>query len=130
MSYYFTTELDCTYEEAIEKATEVLKSHGLGILTQIDVHEKFKEKLGLEFRRYKILGACSPKHAYKAISHEDKIGAMLPCNVVIQEHEPNRIEVTAIDPIASMQAVQNADLGEVAKEVQGMMRAVIEDLKK
>jgi len=130
MSYYFTTELNCSYEEAIEKATVVLKSHGFGVLTQIDVHEKFKEKLGIEFRRYKILGACSPKHAYKALSHEDKIGTMLPCNVVVQEHGPNHIEVTGIDPIASMQAVENAQLGELAMEVRGMMQAVIEDLKK
>lgn len=129
MSYYFTKELTCSYEAAIERVTAILKQHGFGVLTQIDVHEKFKEKLGVDFRRYKILGACSPRHAHMALSHEDKIGTMLPCNVIVQEHAPDRIEVSAIDPVASMQAVQNAQLGGVAIEVQGLMRTVIEELK-
>ena len=128
MSYYYTKDLDCSYEDAIERVTELLKKYGFGVLTQIDVHEKFKEKLDVDFRRYKILGACSPRHAYQALSHEDKIGTMLPCNVIVQEHAVNKVEVSAIDPIASMQAVQNPDLAQTAQEVQHLLRAVIMDL--
>jgi len=128
MTYYFSKELDCTFDEAIEKTTDVLKKNGMGVLTTIDIKEKMKEKLDVDFRRYKILGACSPRHAYKALSKEDKIGTMLPCNVIVQEHGPHRIEVAAIDPVASMQAIQNPDLGEIAQEVQGLLRKVIHEL--
>lgn len=128
MSYYFSKELECTFEEAIEKATSVLKANGFGILTTIDIKEKMKEKLNVDFRNYRILGACSPRHAYRALSKEDKIGTMLPCNVIVQELRPGRMEVAAIDPIASMQAVQNPDLGEIAQEVQALLHKVIRDL--
>lgn len=129
MKYTYNVELDCTFEEALERTKAVLKEHGFGVLSEIDVHEKFKEKLNKGFRRYKILGACSPEHAYRALQVEPHIGAMLPCNVVVQEHAPDRIEVSAIDPVASMQAVENPDLGEVATEVQGALGKVIADLQ-
>ena len=128
MSYYTTTELACDYDQAIERTRSVLKDKGFGVLSEIDVHEKFKEKLDRDFRRYKILGACNPAYAYKALQAEDKIGTMLPCNVIVQEHAPDRIEVSAIDPIASMQAVKNPDLQEVAAEVQRMLAEVIKEL--
>ena len=128
MSYYFTTELRCTFEEAIARAEEKLKNNGFGVLTEINVHEKLKEKLDVDFRRYRILGACSPRHAYKALTIENKIGTMLPCNVIVQEHAPNRIEVSAIDPIASMQAVQNPDLADMALEVQALLRKTIREV--
>lgn len=129
MSYYTSVELSCSYESAIEKTREALKEKGFGVLSEIDVHEKFKEKLNKDFRRYKILGACSPSHAYKALQEEDKIGTMLPCNVVVQEHDTDKIEVSAVDPVASMQAIKNPGLGEVAVEVQGLLKSVINSLK-
>ena len=128
MPYTFDTELDCGYEAAIERTKSVLKEHGFGVLSEIDVHEKFKEKLDKEFRRYKSLGACSPSHAYRALQAEKNIGAMLPCNVVVQEHAPNRIGISAIDPVASMQAIENPDLGDVAREVRDALKQVIADL--
>ena len=128
MSYYFTTELRCTFEEAIAKTEEKLKDNGFGVLTEINVHEKLKEKLDVDFRRYRILGACSPRHAYQALTVENKIGTMLPCNVIVQEHAPDRIEVSAIDPIASMQAVQNPDLADMALEVQALLRKTIREI--
>jgi uncharacterized protein (DUF302 family) len=128
MKYTYNVELNCTYEEALEKTKSVLKEHGFGVLSEIDVHEKFKEKLNKGFRRYKILGACSPEHAYRALQVETHIGAMLPCNVVVQEHAPDKIEVSAIDPVASMQAIENPELGEVAQEVQSGLKQVIADL--
>jgi len=128
MNYTFSRTLNCTFDEAIERTTEALKSQKFGVLTTIDMHEKFAEKLGKDFRRYRILGACSPSHAYEALQHEPNIGTMLPCNVVVQEWEPGKIEVSAIDPIASMQAVQNVALGQVATEVQANLKAMIESL--
>ncbi|MEX0325564.1 MAG: DUF302 domain-containing protein [Puniceicoccaceae bacterium] len=128
MSYYFTTELRCTFEEAIARAEEKLKENGFGVLSEINVHEKLKEKLDVDFRRYRILGACSPRHAYRALTEENKIGTMLPCNVIVQEHSPDHIEVSAIDPIASMQAVQNPNLADVAVEVQAMLRKTIREI--
>ena len=128
MSYYSTTTLHAPYEEVVDMTRSVLKKHGFGILSEIDVHEKFKEKLGKDFRRYKILGACSPSHAHEALQCEDKIGTMLPCNVIVQEHGPDRIEVSAIDPVASMRAVENPQLSAVATEVQAMLRETIGEL--
>ena len=105
-----------------------LKKHGFGILTEIDLQEKFREKLNREFRPYRILGACSPSHAYEALQCEDKIGTMLPCNVIVQEHGPDRVEISAVDPVASMRAVENSELSSVATEVQAMLRETIEEL--
>ncbi|MGD8427332.1 MAG: DUF302 domain-containing protein [Balneolaceae bacterium] len=128
MSYYFTTTLDSSFDEAIEKTTEVLKEEGFGILTEIDVKETMKKKLDKDMYNYRILGACNPPMAWEALKAENKIGAMLPCNVIVQEREKGKIEVSAIDPVASMTAVNNKNLGEVAREVQGRLKKVIEKL--
>jgi len=128
MSYHFTKKLDVTYDEAIVRATEELKKEGFGILTEIDVKEALKKKLDVDFRKYKILGACNPSFAYKALQAEDKIGTMLPCNVIVQETDDGKVEVSAIDPIASMQAIENQSLGEIANEVRGKLKKVIDNI--
>ena len=102
MSYYFTKIVDASFDEAVEKVTEELKKEGFGILTEIDVKETLKKKLNVDFRRYKILGACNPPFAYKALTAENKIGTMLPCNVIVQEISGRQVEITAIDPICGM----------------------------
>jgi len=129
MSYYFTTTLETTFDEAIERLTDVLKDEGFGVLTEIDVKATMKKKLDKDLYNYRILGACNPPMAWEAIQAEDKIGTMLPCNVIVQEREKGKIEVSAVDPVASMSSITNEDLGEVAKEVQGRLKKVIEKLK-
>ncbi len=126
MSYYFNKVVDMTFEEAIKKVTEELGKEGFGVLTEIDVKAALKKKINVEFRNYRILGACNPKYAHKALLEEDKIGTMLPCNIVVQEKDDGKIEVAAIDPIASMQAVDNKKLGAIASEIQSKLRQVIE----
>jgi uncharacterized protein (DUF302 family) len=128
MSYYFSKTLGISFEEAIARVTEQLKGEGFGILTEIDVKETLKKKLNVDFRKYRILGACNPPFAHRALQVEDKIGTMLPCNVIVQEISKGQIEVAAIDPIASMQAVENPSLGEVAVEVQRKLKNVINSL--
>lgn len=128
MSYYFSKTIDSSFAEAIEKTTTALQAEGFGIITEIDVKATFKKKLDVDFKNYQILGACSPSHAYKAISAEDKIGTMLPCNVIVQEIEENRCEIAAIDPVESMKAVINESLGPVAMEVQSKLKRVIDAL--
>jgi uncharacterized protein (DUF302 family) len=128
MSYYFAKTLDMPFEAAMEKVTAELKKEGFGILTQIDVQETLKKKLDLDFRKYYILGTCNPPFAHRALQAERMIGLMLPCNVVVQEIEGGETEVSAIDPVASMQAVQNPELTEVAHQVQGMLQKVIKNL--
>ncbi|MDQ1267315.1 MAG: hypothetical protein QG635_2469 [Bacteroidota bacterium] len=128
MSYYFSKILSSGFEEAIEKVTDELKKEGFGILTEIDVAATLKKKLDVDFRKYRILGACNPPFAYKALSAEDKIGTMLPCNVIVQELEDGKVEVAAIDPIASMRAVENPSLGDIAIAVQTKLKAVIDNL--
>jgi len=128
MSYYFSSKVSVSFDEAVEKVKNGLKKEGFGILTDIDVKEALKKKLDVDFRRYRILGACNPSYAYKALQAEDKIGMMLPCNVIVQELDDGTVETAAIDPIASMQAIQNQNLGEVAKQVQAKLKKVIEDL--
>lgn len=128
MDYYFSKILDNSFEEAIDKVTKELKEEGFGILTEIDVKETFKKKLDVDFRKYKILGACNPKLAHQAISSESKIGTMLPCNVIVQETEDGKTEVAAVDPVASMSAVENKELGATAQEVRSRMKTVIERL--
>jgi len=124
--YYFTKLLNSGFNDTIEKVTQILKSEGFGIITEIDVRQTFKNKLDIDFRNYKILGACNPKYAFKAISAEDKIGTMLPCNVIVQEHLDGRVEVSAVDPVSSMQAIQNKELEPIAAEVQSKLKRVIE----
>ena len=128
MSYYFSKTLKVSFDEAIAKVTEALKKDGFGIITEIDVKETLKEKLNVDFRKYRILGACNPPYAYKALQAEDKIGLMLPCNVILQELPGGKVEVAAIDPVASMAAVKNTKLGEVGKEVSAKLKAVIDNL--
>jgi uncharacterized protein (DUF302 family) len=128
MSYYFSKTLNTDFDSVISRVTEELKKEGFGVLTEIDVKETFKKKLDLDFRKYRILGACNPNFAFEAIKSEDKVGTMLPCNVVVQEHEDGKIEVSAIDPIASMMAIKNDSLGEVASSVSDKLRRVIENL--
>ncbi len=128
MKYYFNKSLAITFDEAVSRVTEELKKEGFGILTEIDVKETLKKKLDVDFKKYKILGACNPHFAYQALQKEDKIGTMLPCNVIVQEVEEDKIEVAAIDPMASMQAVQNPNLQTVAEQVQAKLRAVIATL--
>lgn len=127
MSYHFSKTLDLPFDQAVARVTEALKREGFGILTDIDVRATIKSKLGKDFRPYRILGACNPPLAFRALKLEETIGTMLPCNVIVQEHE-NGVEVSAIDPVASMQAVENAGLVEVAKEVQTKLKGVIEGL--
>jgi len=118
VSYHFTKTLNISYERAIVKAKEELKKEGCGIITEIDVKETLKKKLNVNFPKYKILGACNPSFAYEALQVENKIGTMLPCNVIVQEISPNQVEVSAIDPVASMQAIENPRLLEIAEKVQ------------
>ena len=125
MSYYFNKTVSGSFEEVIVKVTDELKKEGFGILTEIDVKETMKKKLDVDFKKYKILGACNPPFAYEALKAEDKIGTMLPCNVIVIEQAPGQIEVAAIDPIASMQAVSNPSLGKVANEVQSKLKKVV-----
>jgi len=126
MSYYFSKVVDLPFEAAINKVTEELKKEGFGILTEIDVKATLKKKLAVDFRNYKILGACNPSFAYKALQAERMIGTMLPCNVIIQSTDDRKTEVTAIDPISSMQAVENQNLTPIATEVQQKLKRIIE----
>lgn len=128
MTYHFTTTVDMPFDQAIDAVTEALGKKGFGVLTTIDVKATLKKKLDAEFRPYTILGACNPEFAYQALQHEDKIGTMLPCNVILQEKEPGRVEVSAVDPVASMQSIENPDLGHVAQEVRQRLREVVEGL--
>ncbi len=128
MSYYFNKTIDQNFEEAIEKVTEELQKEGFGILTEIDVKATLKKKLDVDFRNYKILGACNPGYAHKALQSEKYIGTMLPCNVIVQEAENGTVEVSAVDPIASMQAIENEELGGIANEVRTKLQKVINNL--
>jgi uncharacterized protein (DUF302 family) len=128
MEYYFSKTISLSFDEALIRVTEVLKSEGFGIISEIRMHEKLKEKLGVDFKKYTILGACNPANAYKALQVEDKIGTMLPCNIVVQELSENHIEVAAVNPIASMMAIQNPALIGIAKEVTDKLQVVISRL--
>lgn len=130
MSYYFSKTLHKkSFEEAIEMVTNELKNEGFGVLTEIDVKATLKKKLEVDFKKYIILGACNPHFAHQALLSEDKIGVFLPCNVIIQEHENGEIEVSAVDPIASMMAISNQKLSEISKEVQSKLKHVINNLE-
>lgn len=126
MSYYINrTVKDTDFNQVIHRITNALKEEGFGILTDIDIQATMKKKLDKEMRPYRILGACSPPYAFKALQAEDKIGTMLPCNVIVQELENGEVEVAAVDPIASMQAVQNDDLGETAREIRSKLERAV-----
>ena len=128
MSYYFATTTDLGFDEAIEHVTAALKEEGFGILTEIDVAATFKKKLDVDVPAYRILGACNPHFAYQALQAEDKIGTMLPCNVIVRDAGSGQVEIAAVNPIASMQAVDNEDLGEIAQEVRDRLQKVIDQI--
>lgn len=128
MSYYFSKTVDLTFDDALARTIAALKTEGFGVLTEIDVQTTLKAKLNVEFPRYKILGACNPEFAYQALQVERKIGTMLPCNVIVQESSDGSVEVAAVDPIASMQAIANPQLQTIAESVQGKLKRVIEGL--
>lgn len=128
MAYYLGTTLDLSFDEAIARTREALKGEGFGVITEIDIQATLKAKIGADFRRYTILGACNPSLAYEALQLEDRVGTMLPCNVVVQEVDSGRTEVAAIDPVASMQAIDNPKLHEAAETVRGKLQRVIDSL--
>ena len=128
MSYYISKPIDGPFDAAVDKVKAELKKEGFGVLTEIDVRKTLKEKMNADFRNYRILGACNPPFAYKALLAEDKIGLMLPCNVIVQEIHGGRVEVAAIDPVASMQAVENPALEPVGREVRAKLKKVIDSL--
>jgi len=128
VNYYFTRRLDVPFSEAVARVTEALKKEGFGILTEIDVKATLKKKLNVDFREYRILGACNPPFAYQALQLEDKIGTMMPCNVIVQEREDGGTEVSAVDPVASMSAVDNRKLADVATVIRSRLKTVVENL--
>lgn len=128
MSYHISKKVDYGFDDAIEKVTAELKEEGFGVLTEIDVKATLKKKLDVDFRRYTILGACNPNFAHQALQHESKIGTMLPCNVIVQEQDDGKVEISAVDPMASMQAVENEDLAGIADEVKKRLKKVIESV--
>ncbi|WP_282018896.1 DUF302 domain-containing protein [Salegentibacter mishustinae] len=129
MSYYFNTTLkEKNFDKAIETVTAALKEEGFGVLTEIDVKETLKKKIDVDFKKYRILGACNPEFAHKALKTEDKIGVFLPCNVIVEENDNGEIEVSAVDPLSSMQAAKNDSLEEIATEVQQKLKKIINSL--
>jgi uncharacterized protein (DUF302 family) len=128
MSYYFSKTVNEDFDKAIEHVTEELKKEGFGVLTQIDVQDTLKKKLDVDFKKYRILGACNPTFAYQALQSEDKIGTMLPCNVIVEENLDGNVEVSAVDPVASMASVKNDSLGGVASQVREKLQRVINNL--
>jgi uncharacterized protein (DUF302 family) len=128
MAYYFSKTLPVGFDEAVRRTTEALKQQGFGIITEIDVKETFKKKLGIDFRNYRILGACNPTLAHEALNLEDKIGTMLPCNVVVQDAPDDSTEIAAIDPVASMLAIENPLLKQAAERVRERLEKVIASL--
>ncbi len=128
MSYYFSRTLHTDFDTAVQTVTDALKAKGFGIITQIDLKETFKNKLDKDFRPYRILGACNPNYAFEALQREDKVGTMLPCNVIVQQLDSGAVEVAAINPVASMQAIDNDELKNLAGQVEQMLKTVVEGL--
>lgn len=128
MNYYFSKTLKGNFNDAVEKVKDALKTEQFGVLTEIDIKDTLKKKLDVNFNNYKILGACNPPYAHRALLAENKIGTMLPCNVIVQELESGDIEVSAVNPMASMQAVQNEDLKGIAEEITEKLKSVIDKL--
>ena len=128
MVYYFSTMLTASFADAVTRTVDALKAEGFGVITEIDVQNTLQEKIGVTFRKYRILGACNPKLAHEALELEDKIGTMLPCNVVVQELADGTVEVAAIDPVASMQAIDNPRLKQAAAQVADKLKRVIGQL--
>jgi uncharacterized protein (DUF302 family) len=128
MEYYFSKTLKTTFEDAVKRTTDLLKTEGFGIISEINIQEKLNEKLGISFKKYRILGACNPSYAYKALQAEEKIGTMLPCNVIVIDKENGETEVSAVNPIASMMAINNPALEPIALEVTEKLKRVIDAL--
>jgi uncharacterized protein (DUF302 family) len=128
MSYHFSRVVDLGFDAAIDATKQALQRHGFGVLTEIDVQQTLKKKLDVDFRPYRILGACNPKMAYQALQAEDKIGTMLPCNVIVQVRDDGKTEISAVDPIASMAAIDNTHLGGIAKQVRDMLKRVVDGI--
>ena len=128
MTYYFSKTIEAPFGEAVSRIRDALAARGFGVLTEIDVAATLKAKLGADIPAYVILGACNPAFAHKALQAESKIGTMLPCNVIVRQEANSRVEVAAVDPVASMQAVDNPALGEIAGAVQGMLKSAVEAL--
>ncbi len=128
MTYHFSRTLSLPFDAAVSRTVEGLKKEGFGVLTEIDVQATLKNKLGVDFRKYRILGACNPPFAYEALQAEDKIGTMLPCNVIVQESPGGGVEVSAVDPVASMAAIENPQLAGIAGQVRQKLKQVIEHL--
>jgi uncharacterized protein (DUF302 family) len=128
MDYYFSKTIEGDFENTIQKVTDALQTEGFGIITEIDLKGTLKKKLDVDFYNYKILGACNPTFAYKAVQVEDKVGIMLPCNVIIQEKKPGEIEISAVDPVVSMQSIKNPKLKGLAEEIRLKLKRVIENL--
>jgi uncharacterized protein (DUF302 family) len=126
MTYHFTKTVDMSFDRAVMSTKEALKRHNFRVLTEIDMKDTFKKGLNVDFRPYLILGACNPELSYRALQAEDKIGTMLPCNVVLQQREDGRVEVSAIDPVASMQAVTHVTVGQIAEEMRSHLQGVID----
>ena len=130
MDYYFNATISSsTFNEAIDKVTNALQKEGFGVLTEIDIKSTLKKKLDVDFYNYTILGACNPAFAHKALQTENKIGTMLPCNVIVQEREPGMVEISAVDPAASMMAIENTGLANIATEVRNKLKNVINSLQ-
>ncbi len=126
MSYYIARTISGGFDKTVEKVVDALKQEGFGVLTEIDVSNTLKQKLGVDFRKYRILGACNPLLAHRALTAEDKVGVMLPCNVIVQELEPGKIEIAAIDPMAAMAKIGNAALEGIAREVAEKLNRVVQ----
>ncbi len=126
MSYYISKKVNGNFDKAVKDVKEKLQEEGFGVISEIDIDQKLKEKLNVDFRPYKILGACNPPAAYEALQKESKIGTMLPCNVIIQQLTENSIEIAAVDPVASMQAVKNSELEGIANEIKAKLAKFIE----
>jgi len=128
MAYYFSKSLQTSFEDAAEKVTAALLAEGFGVISEIDLHEKIRHKLGVDFKRYRILGACNPVFSYKALQAEDKIGVMLPCNVLVIEQGENNIEIAAVNPAEAMISVQNGTVRQVASEVGERLKKSLDRL--
>lgn len=128
MKYFNTKIVDYSYDEALVKVAEELKKEGFGVLTEIDVKETLKKKIDVDFRRYKIMGACNPAFAHKAISTEDNLGVLLPCNFVVQENKDGKTQISSVNPLVSMQSVENENLEPIAKEVSEKLSRVMNNL--
>lgn len=128
MKYYIEKVTNYSFEEAIEKVTSELKNEGFGVLTEINVQKTFKDRLGVDFRKYRILGACNPAKAQEALKADRNIGTMLPCNIIVQELENGKVEVAAVNPVASLLAVENQDVKKVAQEIEIQLQRVIKAL--